>query len=189
MKNIIESFFLGIIAALGALIVELVFFIAFSFYSNSAVSLSFFQLFTIPKFIVLGAVIEELLKYIVISKRLETFSLGRLLMLNSFFVGLGFFATETCLSYFSNSVPPSNLLIELAIVHIGTAGFIGYIVASRNPKKISTFILTIFLASIFHVGYNLLILDRTFIVNYAIFGLLGVMLALNMLNIFLLNDK
>lgn len=189
MKNVIESFFLGIIAALGALIVELLVFIAFSFYSSTTVSLSFFQLFTIPKFIILGAVIEELLKYIVISKRLETFSLGKSLLLNSFFVGLGFFATEICLSYFSGAMPPMNLIAELAIVHIGTAGLIGHFISNRNPKKISTFILAMFLASAFHATYNLLILDRTFVLNYAIFALLLTMLILNLLNLFRDNDQ
>lgn len=189
MKNIIESFFLGIIAALGALIVELLVFIAFSFYSSSDVSLSFFQLFTIPTFIILGAVIEEFLKYTVITKRLEKLSIGKTLVYNSFLVGFGFFATETCLAYFSRSMPPNNLLVELAIIHLGTAGIIGYVVASRNPKKLSTPVLALFLASFFHATYNLLILNRTFIVNYTIFTLLAIVLFFSLTNLFRLNKK
>lgn len=189
MKNVIESFFWGIITALGALIVELVFFIAFSFYANSTASLSFLQLFTVPKFIILGAIIEEFLKYIIISKRLENFSLGRSLVLNSFLVGFGFFATEICLSYFSGAMPPSNLIVELAIIHIGTTGLIGYVVASKNPKKINTLIYAVLLASIFHATYNLLISERSLVVNYTIFAVLGFLLIFNLINLFSFNEK
>ncbi|EKE18845.1 MAG: hypothetical protein ACD_9C00215G0003 [uncultured bacterium] len=184
----LESFFWGIIAALGALILELIFFIVFSFYIPSS-NISFDLLFTIPQFIIIGACIEEIFKYIIISKRIEMLSLGKSYLVNSFFVGLGFFSVELGLIWVAASTFQINLLSEIAIIHMGTAGFIGYIVATMNPKKITTFISAIAVATLFHALYNLMVLDRTFILNYAIFFLIGIIIFFNVINIFRINSK
>ena len=132
----IESFFWGIIAALGALVIELILFIYFSIFSIHQADVSFSQLFTIPQFIILGVLIEELFKYIIISKCVERISSGILYIVNSIFVGLGFFLTEIGLASTTGTLPGANILIEVAIIHIGTAALIGYIVATKNPKKL-----------------------------------------------------
>lgn len=185
----LESFFWGIIAALGALVAELIVFIGFSAYTGASPEVSFSQLFMIPSFILIGACLEEIFKYIVISKRVEMLSLSRSYLINSFLVGLGFFSVELGLISMTGSTPPINLLVEIAIIHTGTSGLMGYIVATRNPKKISTFIFAIALNTLLHSAYNLMVLDRTFVLNYFIFVLLGFILFLNFVNTIRINNK
>ena len=185
----IESIFWGIIAALGALVVELVFFIGSSIYLSSSAGISFSQFFVIPQFIIVAACIEEIFKYLVISKRIEMLSLEKSYIINSLFVGLGFFGVELTLILMSKNLPGVQSLIEIAILHIGTAGLIGYFVATKNPKKITTFLLAIVFAIAFHASYNLLLLKREYIQNYSIFAILGVLVLLNVVNFFRISNK
>lgn len=185
----IESFFWGIIAALGALVAELIVFIGFSAYTGITADISFSQLFMIPGFIIVGACLEEIFKYIVISKRIEMLSLNRSYLINSFLVGLGFFSIELGLISMIGAIPPINLLMEIAIIHIGTSGLIGYIVATKNPRKASTFVSAIVFNTLLHSTYNFLILDRTFILNYLVFTLLSFILFLNFVNLIRINNK
>ena len=69
----IESFFWGIIAALGALFIELLVFIGFSAIQNSGIRLSFSQLFLLPGFVIAAAFIEESFKYLIIAKRIDLY--------------------------------------------------------------------------------------------------------------------
>lgn len=186
----LESFFWGIIAALGALIVELTVFIAFSMQGGQANAISFAQLFVIPQFIIIGVCIEEIFKYIVISKRIEMLSMQRSYLTNSLLVGLGFFSIEMGLIVTTGLIPETKFLIELAIIHIGTAGLIGYIVATKNPRKISTFIYALISTVLFHGIYNLLILKRTlFVLNYTIFILLALLILINLINLVRINNR
>jgi hypothetical protein len=182
MKQV-ESFFWGIIAALGALVVQFVLFSFYSMYTNPSGTFSFVRFFTIPAFIIAAACIEELFKYIVIVKRIDMFSLEKSYVVNALLVGLGFLAVELSLITLNgNHLPEKQVVIELAIIHMGTAGLMGYIVGTKNPKKISTFLTALVFAAAFHVSYNLLILERNLILNYAIFALLGMLTAINILN-------
>ena len=185
----LESFFWGIIAALGALLVQLVFFIGLTASSATSVETSFSQLFILPHFIILAASIEEMLKYLVISKRVELYSLEKSYIVNSLFVGFGFIATEAWLLMNAGTLPSNQILAELAIVHLGTAGIIGYLVATKNPKKISTFLYTIFIVTLFHASYNFLIQHRGHYQNYIIFFLLALLVSINLLNLLRISHK
>lgn len=185
----LESFFWGIIAALGALVIELIVYIGFSVSNDPTGSVSFAQFFLIPRFILIGAAIEEIFKYIIISKRIDMLSMRRSYIFNSFLVGLGFFSVELGLIMLTGNLPQSNILGEIAILHIGTAGIIGYIIATKNPKKISTFLQAVILATLLHGTYNLLILKRTFILNYAITSLLAIIVFLNLINLIRIGRK
>jgi hypothetical protein len=188
MKQI-ESFFLGIIAALGALILELVFFIGYSIFTNQESNTFFSQLFIIPQLIILGAFIEEIFKYIVISKRVEMLSLSISYIINSFLVGLGFFSIELGLMRIAGDLPPQATLVEIAIIHIGTAGIIGYIVATKNPRKISTVFYALLVTTFLHSSYNILILQRNFIIHFIIYFLLILILLINFINLIRINKK
>jgi hypothetical protein len=189
MKQL-ESFFWGIIAALGALIVEIITVMFFSFLTNQASEISFSQIFTVPQFIILGVCIEEIFKYIIISKRIELLSMQRSYIINSFLVGLGFFSVELGLIFITGIFPTHiNVLLEIAIIHAGTAGLIGYIVATKNPAKISTFIYAVISATFFHTSYNFLVLNRTFMLNYAVFALLILLITVNIINLIRINNK
>ncbi|MDD5396983.1 MAG: PrsW family glutamic-type intramembrane protease [Candidatus Moranbacteria bacterium] len=185
----IESFFWGIVAALGALVVQLIAYIGFSAYANNP-NLTFPQLFAIPTFLIVGVVIEESFKYLIISKRVELYSQDRSYLINSFFVGLGFFATELLLIFSSTANIQTKSLFEIAIIHLGSAGLIGYVVATRNPRKISTFLLALMVATFFHGAYNLLLLtERNFIVNGVTISLLTVLALLNFSNLIFINKR
>ena len=185
----IESIFWGIIAALGALVVELVFFIGSSIYFSPSAEISFSQFFIIPQFIIVAACIEEIFKYIVISKGIERLSFEKSYITNSLFAGLGFFGVEMALILMSKGLPGFRALIEIAIVHVGTSGLIGYFVAIKNPKKIATFLLAIVFAVAFHASYNLLLLKREYVQNYSIFAILGVLILINVVNFFRISNK
>jgi hypothetical protein len=178
----LESFFWGIIAALGALVVEFVAYISISAYVNQTSLMAFSQLFAVPQFIVLFAFIEEFFKYIVISRRIEMLSLEKSYLVNSFLLGLGFFGIELSFISMSMALPDWKVLAEIAILHIGTAGLIGYNVATKNPKKIFTFIYILSVAVFFHSIYNFLVIKREFWQNYGVFVLLGLLILINAFN-------
>lgn len=184
-----ESLLWGIIAALGALVVEFIVFISISAYTGQGSEISFFQFFAVPQFIFLFAGIEEFLKYIVISKRIEMLSLEKSYIINSMLVGLGFFGVEFGLIFMSFGLPDWKTLTEIALLHIGTAGLIGYIVAVRNPRKFLTFFYAFLLASAFHATYNLLVLKKEFLQNYLSLALLSLLVLINIINFFRISHK
>jgi hypothetical protein len=183
----LESFFWGIIAALGALVLEFAVFIGISFYYSP--EFAFSQLFIVPQFIVLFACIEEFFKYIVISRRVEMLSLEKSYLTNSFLVGLGFFGVELAFISMSGALPAWKVLAEIAILHVGTAGLIGYIVAVKNPLKFSTFFFALPVVIGFHAIYNLLVIKRDFWQNYAVFAVLGLLVLINIINFFRISRK
>lgn len=185
----IESFFWGIIAALGALLIELIVFIIASVNTSSKNAIPFQELFLLPAFLIGAVLIEEIFKYLVISKRVELYSLEKSYIVNSLFVGLGFVSTEFWLLSSSGVALSNQIILELSIIHLGTSGIIGYIIATRNPKKISTFLFAIAIASIFHGGYNFLIQKREYLENYSIFLLLGILIAMNFFNLLGISRK
>jgi RsiW-degrading membrane proteinase PrsW (M82 family) len=190
MKQI-ESLFLGIIAALGALFLELIVFFIFSgeldygkglFLEESLISSNYL--------IIATAFIEELFKYLIIVKRLDYFSLGRGLIFNSLLLGLGFAAVESILIFTStgSSIPYRNL-IEISILHIFTAGLAGYFVATRNPQKLATAFKAVSIATFLHLAYNFMAINRGGIINLAILLLLGTLVIFNLYNLAALNRK
>ncbi|HPN55119.1 MAG TPA: hypothetical protein PLB52_04320 [Candidatus Moranbacteria bacterium] len=187
MKNAFESFLWGIIAALGALVLEIIAFLGISY--NKNIDFSFSVFFSFPFFILIAAGIEEFFKYIIISKKIESFSLEKSYIVNSLLVGLGFFAVELELINISSGLPNWNILSEIALLHIGTAGIIGYIVAIKNPRKFFTFLFALSFAVAFHAAYNFLVIKRAFLQNYAVFCLLGLIILINIVNFFRISGK
>lgn len=167
--RVIESLFLGILAAAGALILEVV--ASIFAYSptlpekshiiNSIGPISAFSRSGILFFAVF-AIIEESMKYLMIAKKIEKFSAGKKVMSNSFFLGAGFGLFELFLIYYQRigSLPglKENYLplAEIFLLHVLTAGIIGYYAIIRNPEKVSTYLFAILTAGFFHFCYNLL---------------------------------
>lgn len=186
--KLFESFFWGIIAALGALIVEIVFYIIASFFIDPTSSMPFSQFFIVPQFIIAAACIEEILKYIIIYKRFSVLPLEKSQLANALMIGMGFFLSELVLILVTRISPAPQFLVEIAIIHIGTAGLMGGILILRNVQKITTFLYAIMAAVAFHAAYNLLSIERNGFNNYLIFFFL-VALALTNLGIFLYTRK
>lgn len=200
----IESFFLGIIAALGALVLELIVLVIISISADYGMELTpenLFSLDIIPKtlsifnyLLLSSVVIEESLKYIMIAKKVEKFSLDRGIVLNSFLVGLGFALVEVMLIYEKISSGTVEFfyqnITEIILIHILTAGIIGYFVATRNPRKIKTFIKPITIAVFFHLLYNFLVIYRdSYSTGPFIIALLTILLAVNVFNVIEVNKR
>lgn len=192
MKQI-ELFFWGIIAALGALLVEILFSFSMTAYANPDNILDF-NLFNSSLLLVVSFVlVEEMFKYLIIVKKVELFSLERSYIFNSLIVGLGFATTELTLIALQNNGSLENFfsLGRVAIVHISTAGIMGYLVALGNPNRLKTFFWAITLSSILHLAYNLLILnqDKLAFSEQVINTLVLLLIYLNISNIIRLPKK
>jgi len=202
MKQI-ESLFLGILAALGALVSQsfilliIGFFIRkseISAYGQKTIGFSDTNMLPLLVVIPIAVLVEEIFKYVIIVKRVDLISYGRSLLFNSLLVGLGFAGLEAFLIYsgFGNRIISSmnvQNVIEIISIHIFTAGIIGYYVATRNPKKIATFFEAVFIAFLIHLTYNVLALYRGPFLNPFIFALLAVLFIINFSNFISINKK
>ena len=186
--NQIESFFWGIIAALSALIVEIIFYtIILFFMGKTTASLS--QFFTFPEFIAVFAFIEEFFKYIVIFKRIHLPSVKKTGLVDIFSIGFGFFLFESTLIISTKTLSSFWPLLEISIVHIGTAILIGSILIIRKTSNVVTnFVYAMAASLFFHVAYNFLSIDRYSTYTYGIFFILGLLIIVN-LGIFLYFKK
>ena len=190
MKQI-ESILWGILAATGALFLEVLIstLIPILFGPKKELVTDFSS--PLSFILIVFVLIEEILKYLVIANRIEKFSYGRSLIANSLLVGLGFSLVELALIYgkFSanlNLFSELKEIIGLVLIHILTAGIIGYFVAICKVGKYMTFIKVIIAASIIHFLYNALIIwqnEFTDLLIFSYLGLLMIYIALSMINI------
>lgn len=168
-----ESLFWGAVAALGALVFEMLTYILLNLKpQNASDDISAFL--ALPQILIFAVIIEESFKYLIIAKRIEYLSQEKTYIINSLLVGVGFFAVELAMMHSQGIDLSANLisLLEILIVHATTAGIIGYRIAIGNPGKISNYLSTIALVSIVHGGYNFLVQNRTYFVQYLIISLL-----------------
>jgi len=154
----LESLFWGIIAALGAMVVEFAIFLGYSFFVDPLGNFSVEKYYLLPFVMLAVAAIEEIFKLTVILKRIELFSFERSFVVNAAFVGAGFAAAELLLIKwygFSGSSYARNLA-QIALLHIATASFIGYRVAIKNHRKYAIITFTLLGATLLHFFYNFL---------------------------------
>lgn len=184
MKQV-ESFFWGIVAAFGALMAELLIFGLFPFFAATEKRLDFaLQDYSghFLFFLAATALIEELFKYIVIAKRLEALFMEKSLFFNSFLVGIGFSFTEIFLiqknSVINWSSDYQNVL-GIALIHIATAGIMGYFLTVNNPRKIKTFLKAIFTTFCIHFSYNALTNSTGWNANYIVCAFFVLLLIAN----------
>lgn len=154
----IKPIFLGVIAAGGALVFELLlqgFFPAANF-SASTLSLN------IIFFLIIAAAIEEFFKLMVIYKSFylptrDADENNKGIIFSSLCLGLGFSLTEIALSnYFSISGSPGLYLGILGIIFIHTlsAGLIGYFLLKTKARTSPVLIVILFTATLIHFTYN-----------------------------------
>lgn len=157
MKKI-ELFFWGILTALGALLVEVLIAFGLAAYQHKGATLDFEFFNGSLALLVVFVLIEELFKYLIIAKKIEALSLGRSFIFNSLFIGAGFALTEIGLIVLQSGgfANEPSALGRIAIVHIATAGIMGYSLALGNPKRVSTAFKALLVPSILHLAYNLL---------------------------------
>lgn len=193
MKQI-ESIFWGIIAAVGALFLGILISTLAPVLFGPGKELSMDFSSPLSFVLIVSVLMEEIFKYLVIANRLEKFSYGRLLIINSMLMGLGFSLVELALIYgkFSANLNSSFELTEIAglvLIHILTAGIIGCFVAIRKAGKHITFIKTITMAFAIHFFYNALIIWENEFTDFLIFSFLGVTTAIIALNVININKK
>ncbi len=188
----LEPFFWGIIAALGALFLE---FLALGIYeinfpvNKEAIGGIFFA--SIP-FIVIASLIEESFKYIVIAKRIKLLFSGRSIIFASLFAGLSFSIFEIILAagqIRGSWINQWQYLAEIIVLHVSTAGIIGYSAAVNNIQKKITSAKTILAVSVIHFMFNFLVLGLDASSNYIIILFLFSLAAINALNIARINQK
>ena len=193
MKQI-ESILWGMFAAIGALFFEAVLFalVSIFFIPGKELSLNFSS--PLNYILIASIVTEETFKYLIIAKKIESFSYERSLIINSLLVGLGFSLIELLLIYgkfFTNLSLPfePGKIIGLVLLHILISGIIGYFVAFQNAKKYKTFIKTIILVSLIHFSYNALVIYPNEFTNFLIIFLLAILATVNLFNIAVINKK
>lgn len=191
MKQL-ESFFWGIISAISALFVEYILFFGYVYYKNPLGELNIGAYLSIPLFIILMAFIEESFKYLIILKRIDYLSLEKTYIINSLFVGLGFFLIELLFIYFNYQQAPAFNFISLGqimLLHMTTAGIMGYRIAIKNPGKNSTLLTTLFITTTIHASYNLCVQNNNLYIHYLIYILLGALIIKTIYNISSISKK
>ncbi|MCX6765503.1 MAG: PrsW family glutamic-type intramembrane protease [Candidatus Moranbacteria bacterium] len=187
----LESFFWGIIAALGALALEFIIANVFLLFpSNKNITLELF--ISSFAFVIISAGVEETLKYIVIAKRIEELFWNRPLLLISFLVGLSFSLVEIALIGWQIGAEWKmhyRYLVEIILLHTSTAGLMGYFIATGNPKRSGTIIKAFGLAAIAHLVFNILAFYRSYFFDYLIFLLLLFLVAVNVFNVLRIPKK
>lgn len=153
MKKIIKSFLLGILAALGALFLELVFYLIFP---SQETQQDYYNKITLFLFLIVA--IEELLKVLMIYKNSTELSGENDIFISSFFIGTGFALTELFLKESVRQSLFSLGNLNIILVHILTAGLAGYFI-SKQPAPRKSFLVKIWLLAFSgHLLYNLLII-------------------------------
>lgn len=153
--NKIQSFFLGILAAIGALFLEILFlnFSGPSFsISKNGITENFFSL---DLFFFSAIAIEEIIKYFLISKFL---SKGKNFVFGSFFLGLGFSSIELALIYWNHKTGIEfeiSSIIGTALIHISTSVIIAYSVWKNVKNRTMAFLGGFIPAIIVHSLYNI----------------------------------
>lgn len=147
--KIIKPIFLGIIAAFGALVVEIIlFYIIFSL-NTTLMVLS-------------AVVIEEIIKFLVIFRGLFKSQDSENIFQSSLLLGLGFALTELLLK---NPIEISAMpglywqVAGLFLIHILTAGLMGYFLAKTKGPGVVKLSAIILFAACFHFAYNFVIIS------------------------------
>lgn len=153
MKKFIKPFLLGTIAALGALFLELVFYLIFP---EQQTQQDYYSKATLFLFLVVA--VEETLKVLIIYKNSEDFSNENDIFISSFFVGAGFAIAELFLKDLGSRELFSNGNLSIALVHILTAGLAGYLVSGQRPLRKNYLAKIWLLVFLIHLSYNLLVI-------------------------------
>jgi RsiW-degrading membrane proteinase PrsW (M82 family) len=154
--QILRPFFLGILAAILALVLEL-----FFSFSSTLESESLFQ--KVSWILVVFVLIEEIIKIAFIWENFSA-SINKISKLQIFFqsllIGLGFALTEAALKTsglllgesrnFTSYIP----FFGAIVIHIGTSGLIGFLLTKTNKVSPWTFLQMLLIAFGWHFLFN-----------------------------------
>lgn len=190
MKQL-ESFFWGILAALGAMVIELVFFLGYSFFVDPLGDFSVGKYYLLPFAMLTVAAIEEIFKFIVISRRIELLSFERSYVINAALAGMGFAAAELFLirwyGFFGSNY--AHNLVQISLLHIATASFIGYRIAVKNHRKYAVVAFTVLTATLMHFIYNFLEAFQGEYFSFAATTYIAIIVCISIINLFKIKTK
>lgn len=153
MRQFIKPFLFGIIAALGALILELVFYLIFP---EQQTQQNYYNKITLFLFLVVA--VEEALKVLMVYKNSQESQNENDIFISSFFVGAGFALAELFLKDLGSKELFSIGNMNILLVHILTAGLAGYFL-SKEPSPRRKYLIKIWLlVFLAHLSYNLLVI-------------------------------
>ncbi len=153
IKKLIKPIFLGMIAAGGALVFELLF---LNFFPENNFSETAFSP-DIIIFLIIAAGAEEFFKLLVIYKGMFSQKNNREFLYSSLLLGLGFALSEIAFSgYFSISGDPNLYpgILGIIFIHSFSAGLIGYLLLKTRARTFSALIIILFAATLLHFAYN-----------------------------------
>jgi len=150
MKKFIKPFFFGIIAALGALFLELILYLIFP---EQETQINYYNKITLFLFLVVA--IEEAFKVLLVYKNSEDFSNENDIFISSFFIGAGFALAELFLKDLGSKLFSIGNL-NIFLLHILTAGLAGYLLSKQRSPRKSYLAKIWFLVFLVHLSYNLL---------------------------------
>jgi len=168
----IQAFIFGILAALGALVVELVISNSYSILSGKNIELDYYSAH-LTFFLIIVVLTEEIFKYLMISKLYSNPTDPQRTISTALLAGSGFAFVELLLLHFNIDLfYLDSKLIGVFLLHLATAGMIGYCMLFKknsSPLKILS------LAFCLHIIYNLMVifnLDYHMIFSYLVIILL-----------------
>lgn len=184
LMNYIKLFFWGIITAGMALIVQ----ILLTILSNIDIDLNKLAVTSIF-FLASFVLIEELLKYLIITRRIIPFAKYKnKIIISSWVAGMGFSMIELFILYQNNITLNRLDLTQVALLHIFTFGFLGYRLATKKYTHID--LLAIIFVFILHFIYNFSALyftnNLSFITKASIITILFIS---NIFALFIVNKK
>ena len=161
MKKI-EFLFLGMIAALGSLVIIVTAVVTVQIFLPKGQETAIEAYLHLPAFIIFAVIAEEFFKYLFISKKLAAHKAGRSLIVNAVFFGSGFALAEI-LFISLNNYPLENAyrnILEIATVHISTSIIIAWPFLTSSSRKFLKISLALLGATSAHLSYNLLSLGE-----------------------------
>ncbi|EKE11601.1 MAG: hypothetical protein ACD_15C00048G0002 [uncultured bacterium] len=155
-----ESLLLGIIAALGSLAAIATVAVTIQIFTSGEKWVFTEAYLYAPSFVVIAILIEELSKYIFISKKIAPRK-NRRAVADAIFFGLGFALVESSLIFFSNPIAENIArgILETSMIHISTSAIIaGTITADYLRSNAGKILSAMVPAIIIHLAYNFSIL-------------------------------
>jgi hypothetical protein len=153
----IKLFFFGVIAAFGALLIEMIASIIFP----KEIAFLFQQ---ITFLLIIFVIIEELFKFALIWKASFAFQNAKDFFVGSYLIGLGFSLTEIILAGVSAASGKSFAwlpLLGIFIVHTATCVFWGLAIFKKKRGTKIAIALTLFVTVILHLAYNSIVIYST----------------------------
>lgn len=151
----LKYFFLGILAAFFALVIEETVYVLVGSAADTEILLK------ISWMLMAAALIEEIFKYAIIYKSIVQSNSPREILLGSALVGLGFSAVEIILDYYNPSIAAANNplpLLGVILIHVLTCLVAGILI-SQKRNFYATLLGTLVINTMLHLLYNLAVLN------------------------------